>query len=642
MTPRGSGGGNEASTAQLRESMERASQAFTRLSERLETQTAELEGRGARGPGRTDPVMRHWRRWGPLYALMTVWLLMLTLFPTFEPGQQTVEEVGTAQPAQQDTGAGSSGLSPQTGADGRADGAGAADSSSAVDGQGGAPEASSGAGPDGPGGSQQAAGAPQTPGSPEEGGMTRGGFDCEPGARQIPWSQYAAPCVPDQGNENPGETYRGVDGETIRIVRRTFPESAESQAVDQAAQSAGYASSEVNDSVRRVFVDYFNQVYELYGRQVELIEWESQHGNSTDEAQSRGKEGACADADVIVNEIGAYGVLSGSGPFSECAAERGLVVFSGGAYFPEQWYRQYSPYVWNDVPECEKISYHNAEYDGKRLAGRKAKWAGDERLRDEERRFGLLVPNNDEYQHCVDLYERVLEERFGVEIASRYNYTLDISRFPDEGARAAVRFKADDVTTVIFASDPIIPEYVTGSATNQDYFPEWKIIGVAGTDLDTWARTWDQENVSGSLFGLSQLGADETLFHREAERPETYRQATGTEIPDGATGSYYDLINTFNMLQTAGPSLTPQTMAEGVWSLPPAGEPDYASGKWYYQTNPDGSPGRSHTAREDSREIFWMADEEGFDGERGTYVETYDGKRFDLGEWPQEEPPVYP
>ena len=32
----------------------------------------------------------------------------------------------------------------------------------------------------------------------------------------------------------------------------------------------------------------------------------------------------------------------------------------------------------------------------------------------------------------------------------------------------------------------------------------------------------------------------------------------------------------------------------------------------------------------------------GYDGKKGTYVETYGGKRFASGQWPQEDPPIYP
>ena len=37
-----------------------------------------------------------------------------------------------------------------------------------------------------------------------------------------------------------------------------------------------------------------------------------------------------------------------------------------------------------------------------------------------------------------------------------------------------------------------------------------------------------------------------------------------------------------------------------------------------------------------------MGQQTGPDGDMGTFVETYNGKRFRNGEWPNEQPPVYP
>ena len=63
-----------------------------------------------------------------------------------------------------------------------------------------------------------------------------------------------------------------------------------------------------------------------------------------------------------------------------------------------------------------------------------------------------------------------------------------------------------------------------------------------------------------------------------------------------------------------------------------------------------------HTTIDDSREIYWVSKDcgttcagsssdpyyNGPDGKAGTYKETYDGKRFRNGEWPNEDPPIYP
>ena len=98
----------------------------------------------------------------------------------------------------------------------------------------------------------------------------------------------------------------------------------------------------------------------------------------------QGREGACRDATYIKDTLKAFAVVGGKNTpgssarvFAECAAERKLMTFGAAPYYPETWYKKYHPYAWGGVMECERISYQLAEYIGKRLAERKAKWAGD-------------------------------------------------------------------------------------------------------------------------------------------------------------------------------------------------------------------------------------------------------------------------
>jgi hypothetical protein len=194
------------------------------------------------------------------------------------------------------------------------------------------------------------------------------------------------------------------------------------------------------------------------------------------------------------------------------------------------------------------------------------------------------------------------------------------------------------------ACDPISMVFLTQAAKAQQWWPEWFNIGVAANDTDNYPRTWDAEEIKGSLFGMSQLGATVKLLGPKAEPAVTYRRATGTEIPEGTTGNptYFAMMFVMNALQATGPNLTPRTMADAIFKLPPAGAPAYAIGRVSFRDGPDGTPGATdHTAIEDSREIWWNAEGTGFDGEKGTYVETYGGKRFTNGQWPREEPPVF-
>jgi hypothetical protein len=448
-----------------------------------------------------------------------------------------------------------------------------------------------------------------------------------------------------------------VTDKEILIVRRNFPESANSQAVAEFAKAAGAADPDEAKEVRDVFIGYFNKAYELYGRQLKFVDYESENGNSTAEAQSKGKDEACLDADKIAKEIKAFMVYSSSAPFGECAAERKLMVNAAGAYYPESYYKKYHPYLWAGVTDCERSAIYNAEYIGKRLLGKKAKWAKDPLIQQKERKFGIYVPDNDEYQRCITLLKKELQTKYGASTPEQYNYVLDVSRFPDQAAQAAVQFNARGVTTVVLDCDPISSVVLTQAATKQNWGPEWYIPGPALNDTDAIGRLMDQSAVNGHLFGQSQLGDLGKLWGPTAEPGRIYKQITGKEIPAGTEGGYFTLLGLFNKFQAAGPIVTPENVAAGIRTIPPAGAPTFAVGYTSYQDGFDGTKGAGdHTAIDDAREIFWVCQGNagactgnasdpyfnGADGKNGTFKETYGGKRFNIGEWPAEDPPIYP
>jgi hypothetical protein len=481
-------------------------------------------------------------------------------------------------------------------------------------------------------------------------GTARSGAACEPGVSQIPETVLSVPCLPEFTGDNGGATYRGVTEDTIRIVRRTFPETPNLEATREELQEAGFATPEVIVEVRDQFIDYFNENYELYGRHVEIVEYESRFGDSTAEALGEGREGACQDATYIAEELNAFGVIgggeagvtggAGSGPFSECAAERGLVVFNGGAYYPESWYQDLHPYVWNTAMDCEQVARHTAAYVENRLGDKPAEFAGDPELASRTRKFGSYTPEGTR-RVCNDLSREILEDHGvydGEADTPTVRYALDISRFAEQAARAVVQWKADEVTTVIVGSDPISLEFLTEAAEDQDYHPEWVILGTAGQDSAVFGRAYDQDQADGHMFGLSLISGTEELYGRDSDPARLYRELNeGEQIPGGTTGGFFNSVHWFNLLQAAGPDLTPDNLARGVQSLPPLGGGDRVL--WHF--------GDTHTATKDAREVYWDGSappgpEEFDQSVQGNFVATNDGERYMADEWPAEDPPIYP
>jgi hypothetical protein len=627
-----------------------------------------------------DPFLRrsvktalHLRQYLPFYVFGTIWVVTLAAFPIIrsDDGGDRAPAVAAGTPAG-DSGAGAaadagdattaaSDALDGTAATGMAAGPGSGPAAPTAAGgasrTGGTKAASGATAAVAPGGNA-AVSAQQAQEAIQRGvGKARLGFDCKPDLGQMPGSTYALPCQNVYDGPNGGATDRGVTDKEIIIVNRKFPESANSRATTEVTKQAGFADPKVTEQTRNEMIPYFNKTYELYGRQVKWIDYESENGNSTDEAQSKGKEGACLDADKIVKELHAFAVYSGSQPFSDCAAERHLLTFQASAYFPEKYFAKYHPYQWAIIMDCERIAYQTSEYMAKRLINRPAKFAGDVTMRTKNRVFGTYVPDNDGYQYCVDTYKNELRNTYQYkDPMPQYNYQLDISRFPDQAAQAAVQFAADGVTTVVLACDFISTVVLTAAAERQQWRPEWFTIGVGAVDLDNSARLYEQNQVNGHLYGMSQLGDATRLIGPTSEAGQIYKVATGKTIPEGTSGEYWNLVHMFNLLQAAGPVLTPANIAKGAPTIPVRGQAPFPYGRWSMADTPRAQPGLDHTEVQDAREVYWVSKDcgstctnsasdpyyNGPDGKNGTFKVTYNGERFVSGAWPEGDPPIYP
>lgn len=602
---------------ELREPLERISEGNERIIETLNRLDSHIARGG--GPAGGDPLTRHMRRYMPFYIVALAWAVMLVALPTVRDGGGEVSTTGSGSEDGSAGGPATIDAGPGAALGGPVGTAGPATSTRATKAV-----------------ARSTAESRQVAQSLAGRGVTKAGVACSPGVRQIPWSEYAAPCYAKFEGDNGSATYRGVTKEKIRIVWRRFPDSANRAAVEAFLAQAGFASTEVNAAAREEYRKYFNKTFETYGREVEIVEHTNQASDGTAEAQGRGREQACVSAQDIAENVKGFAVAFGGGSeqFTDCAAGRKLGVFNAAAYYAETYYKRWAPYAWHGVMECERIAGQVAEYVIKRLYGKNAKWAGSAQYQALPRKFGTYVPDNEGYQLCVRRYQKILRDN-GFDPGPTFNYTLDISRFADMATQAVLQFKAQGVTTLVLACDPISMVLLTQAAQQQAWHPEWLLIGVAGTDLDMWGNLTEQEQSVGHLFGMSQLGHTANIFAKDGEMNRTYKAATGKDLAPGATGDYFDLTRIYSGIQLAGPTLNFDTISN-AWqtAYPLSGLGLAPVGRWLMRD--------THTAIIDSKEVFWTAPDKRTDTSNGTYKITYGGRRFTDGEWPQEEPPVYP
>ena len=583
-------------------------------------------------------VAYHMRRYVVLYVCALAGVVALALFPTYSGGP------GGAQQA-----AAGKGIYGSNNANTGGNGGSATNVPGTV--AGGAPGAVA------PGGA--AAGAATTTGAAGGGattqtssggsntvaigsGVTRGGVPCSKGVRQIPFSVYAAPCIGKFTGNNGGKTWNGVTGTTITIIHRHTSDAngANEQANDAQIVASGGSTYEEDAKYKTALVAYFNKTMELYGRHVVLKDFNGK-GTYSDEELGQGQAAACADADTEANTLHGFSSIDFEGdfewgPFAECAARYKMWLPQAAPYFPESWYKKYDPYMWSTIMDCENIAHELGEFMGKQIVNYPAQFAGmdgAQNLKGLQRKFGTYVPNNPEYQECVQENKAVLEKSYGVSSSrlDQYNYQLNIQDFPNDAQRAAIQFAANKDTTIILACDPISPIFLTKDTANQGYYPEYLIIGVAYTDSDNWAQLWDQTAVRNRLFGLSQAASTKTLLNPNGEAGRVLR-SIGLPVNISSVSEYYLELSMFDQLQAAGPDLTPANIAAGTHGLPMSSQGG-AWGTWYF--------GAGHTAVKDSREVYWTPGTSSYNGKPGTYVEIYNGKRFQTGQFPTGKPPFY-
>jgi hypothetical protein len=484
---------------------------------------------------------------------------------------------------------------------------------------------------DEPGGSGEVAadGIPALAAFPGEDPLDAPDCDAETGRLAIP-TLYAPNCVPlwPDDRDNGGATSPGVTEDEIVVARYVAEEDPNVTAITDEIQGEDAPTDEELAGYRAQVLDYYNNLYETYGRTVRLVDVDATGANDDDAA-------ARADAIKIADDIGAFAVIggpSGTNAYAEELAARGVVCLCVASQ-PQQVYEELAPYAWGALMSSTQGYTHRADYVANRLAGEPAEFAGDSAFHDQERTFGIVYYETADgaYEAGVDFFEDRLGED-GVELADRIPYVLDLGRAQEDAATVIARLKDRGITSVIFAGDPFFPIYLTQEATAQDYGPEWIITGSTGTDATAFARRYDQEQWAHA-FGISFLPARLDPAVADEAATEYNPVAWYLGEPLEAYPNLLDLGRLFVGIHLAGPELTPETYRDAMFSFDPVSgytttlSASYGLDLWPF---PD------YAAADDVAEIWWDPDATGPDEtdavDQGMYRYPNDGQRYMPGE----------
>ena len=476
-------------------------------------------------------------------------------------------------------------------------------------------------------------------------GAAKGMVDnCDPatGRIAIP-TRYAPVCVPKFSGDNGGSTYRGVTADTIKMVYFKVAEDAATDAVLTAASAND--TNEQEAAQVQDWITFYESHFQMYGRKVDF-EYVTASGPATDAAAGR------ADAIKVADELGAFGVWNASNnTMVDEVVARGVMCFCTVSQ-PVENYLRWAPYVWTSLMASTQGYIHRAEYIGKRLAGDKAKWAGDALFQQQERSFGIMYYDTDDksYKPGVDFFVQHLKDQYGVtpKVVAEYHGYPETARSQEEARPLVQKFVQAGVSSIICICDPFGPIFFTQEATRQAYQPEWIVTGSALTDTSFFARLYDQLQWAHA-FGISYLPG-----RLPEELQDSFRLLKWQYDPDNpeyeptAPAGYGVIRGPMDLFYTgvhlAGPNLNPETFKTGMFAQPPAGEGAITGvhvsfgekGIW---------PWPDYVAFDDVTEVWWDPAAEGEDelgtNGRGLYRYPDMGKRYLPGQHPDAPPKAF-
>jgi hypothetical protein len=435
--------------------------------------------------------------------------------------------------------------------------------------------------------------------------------------------QQSPPCVPYFDGDNFGATYRGVTADAVNVLayfsagqygNETSPFAGTYVDVDAAPlpacpQSAAYSDPKTCDhmAVRivRAFARYFNGRFQTYGRRVHF--WVYYSGATS----SQGRRG---DAAANVEKLRPFAVIDSAmlGGFNQqyedAMAQLGALTFSStSGSLPAAFYEKVAPLGWGFYPDVEHWAALYASYVCQKVVPFPVRRFGDPSgvgaPNGRRRSLGLWY-TTDPSRPAYTMFARLVKEEVAacgahiVEEAtfSRSGFSIDTDDHGTEAAQAVARFKAKDVSTVLYMGGEEIR--LSAAADAIGYYPEIVVAGDLHIDGYSVAllqnqRVW--QNAWGTTFAVRVDRPQRTPAFR------AYRE--GDPHGDDRTAAYApvfyrDYFMLFQAIQVAGPGLVPETIDEGFHAIPEKTSRDPFTAAFFFD------PG-DHTAVKDAAEQWW-------------------------------------
>jgi hypothetical protein len=371
-------------------------------------------------------------------------------------------------------------------------------------------------------------------------------------------------------------------------------------------------------------VAYFNAHFQFYGRKIVLQAFNGQEDTAGDNQGN-----VNADSLNVADTIKAFGELNGTSQEYQDALAAQHVTSFGANYLNEQHYQANSPYEWTYAPDCTELAQEVGEVAAKDLVGHPVTWAGTGVTDGSKRSFAVVYPDNAVYQPCGQVISSALSAA-----AQPASAVISYPLGTDQSSTAqgiTQQLINDKISTVLCLCDAVTDLLLSGDLNNQAYQPEWFNAAVSGEETDDIAQvmqqnTWSHVAELTSEVALAgKYGSTIGYFAAKSQDPN------GALIVNEVDILYQRLYQLALGIQLAGPNLTPQTFAQGLWSWK-GGDGGYGPQSYAYNGTQYYSPIHQF-------EVQWYdpSMNSAYDGQKGTWVTN--------GSWYSAAPsplPVFP
>ena len=449
--------------------------------------------------------------------------------------------------------------------------------------------------------------------------------------RQFAGILTAPPCVPTwtKGADNGGTTYKGVTAKTIKIV---YFREKDNPVVKGLLQSQGlYSDPADQQRFLQAAETFINSKYELYGRKVEFSFYRSP-------CQAAPPDPTCfrTDAKNLVAQEKPFGVFydnnTNTPAFFDELSKLGVVNF-GGWHFQDSFSTQRRPFHYDVYMGGDFQATLTGEYWCKKLAGKKARYAGTPDLQAKVRKAVVFYPQTEVNTEPAQRLESIMR-KCGSDVVD-IPYSPDTATAAQQSRSQVQKAKDAGVTSVLYFADPIAPAFGTNQMTQQAWFPEQVLVGSGLIDYDKLARLYDQQQWKNA-FGPSDLPMPDAL--EKSDAAVVWKDAGQSGPPYASSNLPWSYLATMACgIQMSGPTLNPGTFEQALLSGTCNG------GGWRDGQNPKRARVQfgkgDYTALSDARQVWWDPNAPSkIDGKNGAYVDMDGGRRYAIGDWTPGEP----